>query len=345
MLRTKSLIASVKDVPNTWIFEHYLNIPSLSGQEVTIKSPLSPGVDKHPSFTVYVHRSGEYKFKDFSTGYGGNGVELIVQLWKKTTGTEITGTEAMIKIIADYNQYILDNDGYSISQFKEHTKYKVTSTERRKWNTLDRKYWTEYEISSKQLESDGVYPLESYLMSKEEEGIEHSLTINGEHLYGYYRLDGTLYKIYQPKVRDKKFIKVRDYLQGMDQLKFKSDNLVITSSLKDRRCLLNLELDLESVAPDSENCMIKPDVMEALKYKFKNIVVLFDADEAGNNAAAKYWKRDNLEVVLFNMEKDVAEAVRVHGSEIVLEQLKPLLEDKLIFNDKSKELWKVKELS
>ncbi len=45
-------------------------------------------------------------------------------------------------------------------------------------------------------------------------------------------LDGTLYKIYQPKVQKKKFIKVTDYIQGSDQLAG-HNHLVITSSLKD----------------------------------------------------------------------------------------------------------------
>ena len=320
MISTKSLVAFAEDVPITWIFEHYLKLPTqLSGQEIAIKSPFNSR-DNNPSLTVYIHKvTGKYLFKDFSTGIGGNGLELVKQLWLKEKGVELTKFELMIKLVEDYNQFILSGD-YSIAQFKEHSKYKVVSSEKRKWNTLDKKYWNEYEISSKELELDGVWPLKRYDMKKEEDGKTLELNIQGEFIYGFYRADGSLYKIYQPKVTDRKFMKVKDYVQGMDQLKFSSPNLVLTSSVKDRRCLLNLGFNLESIAPDSENAMVKPDVMTALKYKYKTILVMFDNDEAGHKSMAKYKERDGLEGIILTVAKDIADAVK-HIQMIVLKVL------------------------
>ena len=49
-------------------------------------------------------------------------------------------------------------------------------------------------------------------MVKEDEGrVLDSITIEGNFIYGYFREDGSLYKIYTPKNKDNKFIKVRDY--------------------------------------------------------------------------------------------------------------------------------------
>ena len=76
MISTKFLVGSLEDVPQTWIFEYYakLNV-QLSGQDVNIKSLFNP-VDKNPSFFVYVKKgTGEYLFKDYSVGKGGDGVD------------------------------------------------------------------------------------------------------------------------------------------------------------------------------------------------------------------------------------------------------------------------------
>ena len=67
---------------------------------------------------------------------------------------------------------------------------------------------------------------------------EDSLEISHDTMYGFFKEDGTLYKIYSPKIRRKKFIKVKDYLQGLDQLKYDKPYLVICSSLKDALCII-----------------------------------------------------------------------------------------------------------
>ena len=75
-------------------------------------------------------------------------------------------------------------------------------------------------------------------------------------IYGYYDKMGEIYKIYQPKQKSLKFIKVKSHLQGLDQLKYNKDFLIICSSLKDALCVLSFNFGLEAIAPDSENTMI-----------------------------------------------------------------------------------------
>ena len=55
-----------KDVPTTWIFEHYLNLTEqLDGQQIKIKSVFK--TEKTPSMIVYMDAfTMTYKFKDFS---------------------------------------------------------------------------------------------------------------------------------------------------------------------------------------------------------------------------------------------------------------------------------------
>ena len=69
-------------------------------------------------------------------------------------------------------------------------------------------------------------------MVKEEEEDISKLTIQNPMMYGYFDKKGNIYKIYQPKQKKHKFIKVTSHLQGLDQLKYKNKYLAICASLK-----------------------------------------------------------------------------------------------------------------
>jgi hypothetical protein len=71
MLKTRTLISKLEDVPVEWIFENYLSLPEqLSGQDVKIFSVFRE--EKTPSMFIYYDtEANKYKFKDFSTGKGG----------------------------------------------------------------------------------------------------------------------------------------------------------------------------------------------------------------------------------------------------------------------------------
>ena len=84
-----------------------------------------------------------------------------------------------------------------------------------------------------------------------------------------------------------KFFKAADYIQGVDQLTFEKDYLVICSSLKDLLTFHNLGFtNAECIAPDSENTLIPERIIVGLKERYKNICTLFDNDEAGIRANA-----------------------------------------------------------
>lgn len=327
MLNTKSLVATINEVPREWVFEYYLKLnEKLCGQDIKMKSPFNP-TDKNPSAYVYYAKGGScYKFKDFSAGVSGDGVTLIQALFKLTSRGE-----AAHKIIEDYNQYILTNkEDYSLREFKVYQKYRVTSHVKRGWNNLDQKYWMNYHIGSKLLEEYQIFPLESYTMNKEEDGDLKELHIKGLYIYGYFRKDGTLYKIYQPMVKDNKFIKVKDYIQGTDQLTMKHPYLVICSSMKDILAFKKIGFNnAEAVAPDSENNLIPEHIISAYKLKYKSVCVLFDNDQPGIDSAKKYLDKYGLKNVLLTMSKDLSDSIRDHSITKVREVITPLLKHAL----------------
>lgn len=322
MFNTKNLVHDIKDVPATWIFEKYCKLSEkLTGDDIKIKSLFNPK-ERTPSMCIYVDKAGQYKFKDFSTGKGGSAIDFV----KEYNGLKFHA--ACTKIIEDYNDFVLHNNGgYDIKSFKQATKYRVTSYKTRTWTTQDQYFWTQFNIGSKLLEEYNVKPLESYCMTKD----DNELCITGLYLYGYFKADGTLYKIYQPKTLDKKFIKVTDYIQGMHQCTGEK-YLIITSSLKDIMSIKSLKLKhIDVIAPDSENTMIKAEIMEELDQKYKSIILLFDNDEAGIESMKKYKEKyPFVKLAVLPMSKDISDSIKDFGAKEVRNRLVPILDKKLI---------------
>jgi hypothetical protein len=325
MISTKKIISDLNDIPREWVFEHYLNLGErLSGQSLKIKSVFS-SKDKVPSMCIYIDNTGKYKFKDFSSGYGGDGLNLVMYLFNLPSRGR-----ASFKIMDDYNEFI-SNNSYTPLQYKPQSKYAVSDFEIRHWTTLDKSYWQMYRLTSAMLESYNVHPLSFYTMIKEDEGrVLDSITIEGNFIYGYFREDGSLYKIYTPKNKDNKFIKVKDYIQGSDQVTFQSKYLVILSSLKDLMCFKTLGIgNVECIAPDSENSMISDSFMKPYIDRFSKVVVLFDNDEPGLKSAKKYKSQYMFDYINLELSKDLSDSVKDHGLEIVRNEVFKLLKSVL----------------
>lgn len=322
MFKTKNLVHDVKDVPVSWIFEHFCKLKEkLNGHDVKIKSMFNPK-ERTPSMCIYLNKDKVYRYKDFSSGKGGNAVDMVKELYS------LTYHKAGQLIVEKYNDFVLHNNGgYDLQEFKQASKYKVTSSTPRQWTTQDQYFWTQFNIGTKLLTEHNVVPLEYYCMEKDDK----ELRIHGNYLYGYYKKDGTLYKIYQPKTLDKKFIKVSDYVQGSEQLK-QHPYLLITSSLKDIMALKSLKLTIDIIAPDSENSLIRKELMTEYFKTYKKVIVMFDYDEAGIRAMEKYKELyPEVQVAVLPMSKDPSDSIRDYTAKEVRARIVPIL-NKLLEN-------------
>lgn len=319
MLSTKNLVNDYKDVPASFIFEYYakLNI-KLTGQEIKIKS-LFNDKDDTPSMSIYIDKNTKtYKFKDFSTGIGGSAINMVMEL------RGLSFNKAATTIVNDYNNYKLNNPDEVIN-FKEQAKYKVTDYSIRKWNTNDRDFWTDFYIDTDFLNEYMIKPFSYYTMTKKDESVVKEINIKGEYIYGYFTKSGELYKIYQPKNKERKYIKVKAYIQGSEQLQG-HETLFIQSGIKDIGAMKSLRLKIDYLAPDSENVMIKPDVMKKLKREYKKIFVMFDNDEAGIKAMKKYREAYNVDCILLTTAKDAAESIKAKGPRDIRQRVISLIE-------------------
>jgi hypothetical protein len=306
MIQTTSVVTEYPDVPNTWPFEHYLRLnEKLTGQDVNIHSVFN-SKDKKPSLFIFV-KNGKYSYKDFSVDKGGDAISLVQHMFSYDKRWE-----AVHKIVSDYNDYLLNNGKYPLTEFKRRAKFQIDNYKLRNWTVIDQKYWTRFKISSKILEFFNVSPLSEFTMVKE--GTTKKITIRGARIYGYFKKNGELYKIYQPKSEDFKFFKVSNHIQGYEQLNYDKDYLVICSSLKDAMSFTKLGfVNAEVVAPDSENSKLPTKVIEEFKSKYKSVCTVFDNDEAGLRAMMSYKELFDIPGAHLKLEKDLAESVEQHG--------------------------------
>ena len=311
MLKSKKLIFFIEDVPSTWIFEHYLKLSEkLEGQTVKMHSIFKN--ERTPSMCVYYSdKEKQYKFKDFSSGYGGNGAALVSIILNIPYGHAVT------RIIDDYTKYLEDKELDPVNLGSEvivsKPRYKVTSATTRSWTTIDAKYWSQFGINSKLLDEHNIRPIQKYTMSRMfDNGTEEVITIERHDIYGYYNQAGDLCKIYQPNQKSKKFIKVRDYVQASDQLKG-SKYLIICSSLKDVLSLKAMFKGIDAIAPDSENSAIPKEYMHDMITRYKKIFTLFDDDVAGIKAMKKYEDQYGIPYLHLQMSKDLSDSVRDYG--------------------------------
>jgi len=320
MFSTKNLVLHPSDVPSYWVFQYYLNLSeALVGQDIKIKSIFNPN-ERTPSFCIYVDKAAmQYKFKDFSTGKSGNKVDLVKMMFN------IDFPMASQKITNDYNAHVKAG-GFKSQKLTPQPKWEVQFIKDTEWTEADASFWLQFNIGKSILDKYNVKPIEYYNLVKEENYKVKSLKIEGKYMYGYYDKDGDVYKIYQPYSKHK-FHKVKSYLQGYDQLQYNQPYLVICSSLKDAMCLASIGYNVETIAPDSENTMIKPHIVEYFKKKYKKVITLLDNDEAGKKAIDRYRSMYKLDGLVLPICKDISDAVKKIGVNQVHQNLKPLLKE------------------
>ncbi len=163
MFITKNLVHDVKDVPVSWIFEHFCKLKEkLNGHDVKIKSIFNPK-ERTPSMCIYLNKDNVYRYKDFSSGKYGSAIDLVKDI------TQLSYYKACQQVVEKYNDFVLHNNGgYDLQEFKQASKYKVSSTKSRQWNTSDQYFWTQFNIGTKLLTEHHVIPLESYYMIKDD---------------------------------------------------------------------------------------------------------------------------------------------------------------------------------
>lgn len=272
--------------------------------------------DKNPSFGIFRSRkSGKLLFKDHGNGECGDVIKFVELYTGLTNYNDILN-----RIVTDMS---ITNNTKLKSTKQYESKDTVIGVVRQDWTDVDKQYWSQFGITKETLTKFNVFSIKYYLC----DGIVKGIYKNENPMYAYKVYDH--FKIYRPLAD--KYTKWRNNLtpydiQGYEQLPKKGDLLIITKSLKDVMCLY--EMGYTAISPSSESTFLTPDVIDALKRRFKRILICFDRDISGVKNMRKISLKTGLNGFLVHKKwkaKDISDAIKLNGFEIIKNWLKETL--------------------
>lgn len=318
---TKELILS--RFSEEQLMEYYLHIPVKKG---LFRSPLRR--DKQPTCSFYRNKSGTLIFKDFATGQHLNIFDVVQSILR-------CDYFESLRIIANDFGIVRDNALHKNPgkinlnpikiKDKEISKIQIEVQE---FTDSELKWWGRYGISKDILKRFNVYSCKHVFLNDQlfAESQQHCP------IFGYYgkKYQGLeLWRCYFPKRTSFRFITnwPSKKIQGYDQLPKKGKLLVITKSMKDSMCLYSC--GITACAPNSENLFIPDKVLEDLKNRFENIVVLYDNDRPGLYNMAKIRKEHPELTYVFIPKrygsKDISDFYKDHGRKETLNLIKTFI--------------------
>ncbi len=318
---TKELILS--RFSEEQLMEYYLHIPVKKG---LFRSPLRR--DKQPTCSFYRNKSGTLIFKDFATGQHLNVFDVVQSIFRCSYFESL-------RIIANDFGIVRDNTLHKNPgkinlnpikiKDKEISKIQIEVQE---FTDSELKWWGRYGISKDILKRFDVYSCKHVFLNDQlfAESQQHC-PIFGYYGKKYHGLE--LWRCYFPKRTSFRFITnwPSKKIQGYDQLPKKGKLLVITKSMKDSMCLYSC--GITACAPNSENLFIPDKVLEDLKNRFENIVVLYDNDRPGLYNMAKIRKEHPELTYVFIPKrygsKDISDFYKDHGRKETLNLIKTFI--------------------
>lgn len=295
--------------------------------------------ENNPSFSIFISKhDDQLLFKDFTLDKTGDFVVLVQLLFG------LTYFEALSKIAYDFNlnkKYYCKNLNQSKIQKNENFSFinrekalsKVSSfrlnIKSRKWRIHDYKFWKQFGITRLTLIKFNVVPVE-YLF------INDKIIKADKHTYAFIENKDNIktYKIYQPFNKEFKWSTNHNdsIWQGWTQLPKKHNSLVITKSLKDVMSIYEVA-NIPAVSLQAESVKPKLKVIEELKRRFENIIILYDNDfDSKTNWGQKLGQELSAITAITNLKiedkyksKDFSDLVKNKGSKIAEKEINNLI--------------------
>tara|TARA_R110001592_G_scaffold237306_11_gene496368 strand:+ start:23995 stop:26103 length:2109 start_codon:yes stop_codon:yes gene_type:complete len=235
-----------------------------------ISNPFLNEVQKTPSFNIYKTDNNEWRYKDFATGDDGNLIDLVMKLHNKDF-------KSALKTIADdFHIYenITTNNNFEIEVFD--------------WNVEALSYWKTFHIEQPHLDAYGVKPVKRFSRSNANSNLIEVLPLQDNPCFAYY-ISNSCYKLYSPLSTKFRFSwlgkKPIDYVFGFDQLPEQGNRVFITGGEKD---VISLFAHHEhAVCLNSETANPSTALIQSLKQRFDEVIVLYDLDKTGLKQSQK----------------------------------------------------------
>lgn len=326
-LLSKSRILSEIDEWLLYVF--YLENDNLQ-LRTTYNSPIrdKSDYDDSPSFSIFERSRGndicEFKWKDSAKNIHGNIFELLERMFN-IDSQEVLQLINRDFCILDDSKEVKVNRIVSRPAKKSETRIRIKAKE---FTKEAYEFWNQYYVTKELLEWKQVKLVE-YIWYSDEQQAPYSIP-KGELVFAYPEYNKKYktwhYQIYSPLNKDKQY-KFRNCLRhnmlyGNNHLEFKTDTLIITKSNKD--ILVLKLLGYEAVSPRSETTPIKQKYIDWYKERYSRLVLLYDNDLAGKQAAALY-DLDSIFIPEESLCKDISDYIKKFGVENTKELMRNLL--------------------
>jgi len=283
------------------VFRHFIPFPFQVGRNFL--NPLY--ADKNASCNVFFDRRNDcYRLKDFGNDdYSGDCFALVGKL----SGLDCNRPAEFMQILERINNelhlglsYGKDYKPLAIASSK-HTSVvsavqiptSVPQTKGRPYKVVQKNFsqqelswWAQYGITEKLLLSYQVISLSRFDSENREGKPFYFDWSEKEPMYGY--IGKQHIKVYRP-LSEIRFVQggniPEHYCFGLEQLPAKGDLLFITGGEKDVMALA--AHGFHAICFNSETSHIPPEIIHKLSYRFKHIVLLFDADKTGKESSGK----------------------------------------------------------
>ena len=191
----------------------------------------------------------------------------------------------------------------------------------RQFNGKDKKFWSQYEISSKELIEDKVIPIDLY-KSTSRKG-EPFVIKPFDIMYAYTDFDNSKVKVYRPYggKEEKWFTNcTQNDIGSINHLPISGDKLIISKSYKDCRVIRNQGLN--SIWFQNEGMFPEDSLLIPLINNFDMISLFYDNDKTGYESSKKLKEKiTNLSSITVNnislpeesKVKDAGEAIHKIG--------------------------------
>ena len=316
------------------ILSFYLGVTEIP---CIIHSPLRK--DNRPSFGLYSPNGKRIYFVDFATKDRGGIFDLLCQMWG------CSYKEVLIRINKDIPKLC----SIGTPDVHKHIPCAVRSTieckkstdlqcKVRDWTSYDIEYWKSYGISLDWLKYAEVYPISHKIIIK-----NGNKYVFGADKYAYayveHKEGKVTLKVYQPFNKDgyKWSSNIdRSVWSLWTKIPKFGNNLIISSSVKD--CLnIMCNLGIPAICMQGEGYKPKPQIIEELKSRYKNIILFYDNDY---NNPDNPGKKDSMELSLeYNLKrveipvkyesKDPSDLFKKYGRDRYLEIMNEILKDLL----------------
>lgn len=283
--------------------------------------------ERRPSTSFYTNRYGHIIYHDFTTGDNFDCISFVAKTYNLTYGEAIRRIATDFGLIDPALRKVTPEMVANATSLDNYVK-KETIIEARpcKWREEHITYWKLYEATPKELEREGIFPIDY-------------LKVNGKEVVNKYRymrfalhekVEGKHYfKIYSPQDKYMKWISNFPLALpfGYHSLNRNSDTCIITKSKKDLVILKRLFPSV--MATQNENVSALPeDIRNDLLSTFRRCIVFWDNDETGVNNCKKL---NDMGFDYFNIPKgylekfgikDASDYVAYYGTEALKELFK-----------------------